>query len=214
PAYPGSTSAWSTTDKGTGMINSQPGARCAYANNSVFGAISLRGATGRAVGTDYYFEVSCTGGSGGGTFLTDHVNLVGVGNSSASLSSFPGTDANGWALYLADGHKYHSGSDNGSYAGTSNIDTVGVWLTAAGGIRFKTSASDPGSDAYTGLTGTLYPMWGAGSGAGNRMASLNTGGTAFKWGLPSGATAWGGHDDSHYPFNLAAADVPHDGTQR
>src|SRR6185369_13572411 len=90
PAYPGSTSAWSTTDKGSGVIVSQPGARCAYLNSTVFGIQSLRGATGRSVGTDYYFEVSCSGGSGGGVFVTDHVNLVGVGNSSASLSAYPG----------------------------------------------------------------------------------------------------------------------------
>jgi len=190
PAYPGSTSAWSTTDKGSGVIVSQPGARCAYLNSTVFGIQSLRGATGRSVGTDYYFEVSCSGGSGGGVFVTDHVNLVGVGNSSASLSAYPGGDANGWAFYLGNGDKY-TNNTNSSYATATTYDVVGVWLTAAGGLRFKTSSTDPVTNAFTGLTGTLYPMWGPGSGAGNRMGSLNTGGTSFKWGLPSGATAWG-----------------------
>lgn len=191
-SHPGGYSTWNSGDADT-YITVSAGGRNAYMNSSVAGRSgALRGTQGRATGsgTDRYFEVGVDGGNSSNPTPADVIDLVGIGKSTASLTIFPGGDANGYAIYLADGHKYNNFSDGGAY-GTGGVKVVGVWLKSNGDLLFKTSGSDPGTAAYTGLSGTFYPMWGPGSGAGQRSGALNTGATAFKWGLPSGAVAWG-----------------------
>ncbi len=180
PAFPSGYSTWNNSDKGSGLVVSA-GSRNASSNGTVN---SIRGTQGRAVGTSRYLEFTF----GGGNSNADNVALAGLGNSSATLSSYPGADVNGWAFYPGGPQAYNN---NGAVSVGSNVSTFGIWLTAAGGFRVKTSGTDPTTDAFSGLTGTLYPMWGQGSGAGSRECALNTGGSAWKLGLPSGATAWG-----------------------
>jgi hypothetical protein len=58
-----------------------------------------------------------------------------------------------------------------------------------GTITFYQNGLTLGS-AFTGVTGTLYPMW-CMFAAGTHDAIINTGDTAFVYSLPSGASAWG-----------------------
>ncbi len=171
-------SAWNPSDKGAAVTLSA-GNRLARTSSS---SQSARGTQGYSTGK-HYFEVTSTGGATD----PDHIVLVGVGQTGASLTLYPGFDAWGWAFYPQGAQKYTSNTP-GAYG--SDTDTVGVmWNATDGEVSFKVSASAP-SVAFTGVTGFLHPMWGAGSSGGARTGSINTGATAFRWGLPSGFSAW------------------------
>lgn len=186
--HPGGYSTWNASDKAA-LIFLSANARSANLNGQAFGLGAVRGTQGRAVGTDYYFEVSHMGGLVT-TPSADVNSLSGVGKSSATLSFYPGFDADAWSYFNVSGRGVNNNTSTAVY-GATGISTVGVWLTASGGLRFKTSPSDPVTDCFSGLTGTLYPIWGPGTAAGIHAGSLNTGATTFRLGLPAGASAWG-----------------------
>lgn len=138
---------------------------------------SVRAVQGRSSG-HYYFESRKTLSS---------VYLIGLGNASATLANYPGVDANGWAYYGNDGQKYTN--NVGTAYGTSAPAVVGVEYNS-GTIIFWLDGVSQGN-AFTGVTGTLYPMWGSGtSGAGTRDSRLNLGGSTFAYSTPAGAAPW------------------------
>lgn len=140
---------------------------------------SLRGTQGRSSGR-YYFEV--TYGSG-----ADH--MIGVGKATATLTDWPGKDANGWGYYIGAHLKYTNGASGGAVA-QATTTVVGVWLNS-GTLKYIFDGAT-GANSNTGLSGTFYPMWGPGTtAAATRVGTLNVGGTAFSYSLPSGASAWG-----------------------
>jgi SPRY domain len=142
---------------------------------------SVRGTVGRDVGGHWYFEVTVGGA----------VNyLVGIGTAAASLAIYPGGDANGRAYYSVPGEKYVNNTGSAYGATYTTGDVIGVEINA-GAVTFWKNGVSQGS-AFTGLSGTYYPMWGPGTnGAGTRTGTLNVGTSAFHSGLPSGAVAWG-----------------------
>jgi hypothetical protein len=120
---------------------------------------------------------------------TTNYLMVGVGNSSASVASgsYPGFDANGYGyLCSLDGHKYNNG-DQGAYGATCvQGDTIGVALDMDAGtiVMYKNGVSQ--GTMFSGLSGTIYPMIGAGADAATLTITANFGASAFSYSVPSG----------------------------
>ena len=149
---------WNPADKDAGVILSN--GNLTATRSGADSLKSVRATYGIPHTESGYFEVYFAIGNPGSWF-----QLVGVATSSASLASFVGNDANGWGYYQDTGGKY-----------TNNV------LTAYGndwkggfhiGIAFKNgsvwfarnntwqNSGDPVAGtgaAFTGITGTIYPM--------------------------------------------------------
>jgi hypothetical protein len=137
---------------------------------------SVRGTQGRSSGK-YYFELTAGG--------PDQVSLGGAANASASLSTYPGGDANGYGFFYFNSTTYPGG---GAMPAQVTTLPVGIWLDA-GVLKFVIE-NQVGPNAWTGLSGDYYPMWAANTTAnGTRTGTLNV--STFVNDLPSGATAWG-----------------------
>jgi hypothetical protein len=164
---------WNSADKGANITlsNSDLTADCASGNGNV------RGTQGRNSGR-YYFEITETVG--------DQIWLGGVANASATLSNYPGSDSNGWSFFALNDTCYPGGV---GMPGQITSTTVGVWLN--NGVLSFIGDGTLGGTAYSGITGSMFPAWSCTAGSGTRTGTLNVGGSAFVWPLPSGATAWG-----------------------
>lgn len=100
------------------------------------------------------FEVLCNLGA----FPLDEM-VIGVGTSSAVLNNFVGSNSSGWGVYQKNGQKFTNGS--GSAFGSSW--TAGDVITCEfdnGSLWFKKNNvyMNSGSPAFTGITGTIYPI--------------------------------------------------------
>lgn len=141
---------------------------------------ALRAITGRDASGDYYFEVTAGG--------TDGRVVVGIGKSSATLANHPGFDSDGYGYFGFNGNRY-TGATPVAYGATfGSGDVIGVRLNS-GTLTFYKNGTTQGA-AYSGLSGTFYPMWGSDTSAtGTRTGTLETGAPVLY--LPSGATPWG-----------------------
>lgn len=168
---------WNASDKDTDVVLS--GSDLIATVTAALG--SVRGTVGHSTGK-HYFEITWGG--------PDNNCLLGFAKASATITNiYPGGHADSWAYYASNGTRWNN---NGSLTITTVPTwptTVGVWLKA-GTLKFIVTGRT-GPDAWTGLTGPFYPMWGPGtSGAGTRIGTINVTGS-FVHGLPSGSTAWG-----------------------
>jgi hypothetical protein len=121
----------------------------------------------------------------------DTVQLMGIATSSASLSTFPGGDANGYAHFYSGSESYGSRKKytNNTATDYDNGKRIyGVQLTS-GSVVFAARGS-LGPTAYSSLSGDYYPMWGPGTGTGTFSATINTGQEAFAFKLVTAPTAW------------------------
>jgi hypothetical protein len=116
---------------------------------------SVRGTTGKSSGKWYWECIPVVDGG-------DH--MVGVGNTSASLDSYVGSDTNGWGNY-GNGTTYYNGSSTGSFPTYGQGDIVMVALDMDNGKVWwgvnGTWSGDPAAgtgERYSGLSGTIYPM--------------------------------------------------------
>ncbi len=140
-----------------------------------------------AASANVYFEVTIGG--------TDTNQLVGLANSSITLTGYVGQGANGYGVYRLNGNFFNSGSSIGGsalyiYAAG---DVLGFWLDAGTLKVAKNSALLASFNTIaTGLTGTWYPAYStAGTGPPpSSSGTLNTGGSAFSY-QPTGSNAWG-----------------------
>lgn len=164
--------SWDSANKGSActLSNANLTASANYSASvkSVFGATSGK----------YYFEVSCTGSG-----------LVGIGNASARVTgapSYPGWDGNGKALYFYNGNKYTNDA-GAAYAPTPTANSViGIKLDMdLGTLGFIVNGTDYG-EAFSGITGVMYAMFGGGSSGGADTATANFGGSAFTYSVPTG----------------------------
>lgn len=142
---------------------------------------SVRGNVGRDAAGDRYFEIEIGG--------ADPQSMPGIGSSSATLSQFPGIDSNGMGYFGGDGQKYTAGTGS-AYGATYGAGAiVGVQLKAGEVIFWKDGVSQ--GVAFTGLSGTFFPMWGGGlGGSGTRQGTLRATAADIDY-LPSGSTPWG-----------------------
>jgi hypothetical protein len=114
--------------------------------------------------------------------------LIGIVNSSAFYSQYPGGDVSGWSYYANNGYKYNNGGT--AYgASYSNGDVVGVAFDAdTGSLTFYKNGTSQGT-AFTGLTsGPYFPAVGNG-GAVDRTFVANFGQRPFAYTAPSGFKA-------------------------
>lgn len=148
---------------------------------------AVRGTVSKSSGILYY-EVTMDYAVIQATYLG---HLPGVGNASATLTnSFPGANTNSYGYSPGDRELYTGGT--GTAHGRTSDVYLGVGLSA-GNLFFVADGAGQ-SSAYTGLTATVFPAWGPGSGTGAYQALLNTGGTAFAYEaqrVASGLSAWG-----------------------
>lgn len=183
---PATSPTFSTTDKAAAAILSESNKRVTRQSGLDQWA-AARGTTGRS-STDtggFYFEVEIVGGNGSS-------NMVGIGKSTASLAAgaYPGFDANGWAYY-GNGTKFNAGSSSAYGSAYTLGDIIGV-LIKNGKLYFRKNGTwigDPVAEtgfAFSGITGTVYPMHGVYTGGSSSLRFVARSGS-----LPSGATDWG-----------------------
>jgi len=126
----------------------------------------------------WYWEVTWTSGL---------APMVGIGSAGASLAQYPGSNGQTWAVYGADGDKYHNAVAADYMAGMSAGQTIGVKLDMdAGTLSFLTAAGADAGVAYSGLAGTMFAMIGGASPGASSVATANFGATAFVHDVPSG----------------------------
>lgn len=165
---------WNPNDKG-GSLTLSNGNLTASANQNS----SIRSVFGASTGK-WYWE--CTFDSGTNA-------LIGIGTSAARLTTpaYPGADANGWSYYpYGGGLTYHAGA-SAAYPGTGNAYGVtGVCLDMDNGtLKFLVDGVDRGV-AFSGLSGTMYAMFGGGSSGAADTVTANFGATPFVHTPPAG----------------------------
>jgi chitodextrinase len=156
---------WNPADKGANITLSAANLSMAGAAG-ISGHQSARATIGKSAGK-WYWEVTLNAGD---------TCMAGIGKAAANLASFPGGDANGNGYYYS-GMKFTSGSSAPYGAAFVAGDVIGVALDMdAGTVTFSKNGVSQGV-AYTGLSGTYFPM-----------CSVN--GNNFKWTANFGASAF------------------------
>ncbi|MET3915162.1 hypothetical protein ABID97_001944 [Variovorax sp. OAS795] len=169
----GVATTWNPSDKSANITLSLANLR-ASGNGS---AGSARATVSKASGK-WQFEVTArqTGGSW----------LIGVGKIGAGLTSYPGSDVNGYGYHAGNGNKYNNGSPTAFGTSLASGDVLGVTIDFATlALVFYKNGVLVGT-AFTVSSGTYFPMIGAASGTG-ALGDLNTGTLAYPVG---GFTAW------------------------
>lgn len=167
---------WNPDDKGSActLSDSNLTATGVQANGSV------RSVFGASTGK-WYWEITSTG---------TRYPVTGVARATATLTSFPGDDANGWSYYGLGARKFN-GPVDASYGTTwsSPSQVIGVALDMdAGTLGFFKDGVSMGI-AFTGLSGTIYAMTGGDTNAAASVTTANFGATAFAYTPPVGFNA-------------------------
>jgi len=153
------------------------------------GWVSVLSSDGKTSGK-WYFEIYYED-LGGNEFA-----LVGVGNVSADLDSYIGSDANGWG-YRTNNRYYNDGSfvsGAGSWVGGDAIgvaldmDNGKIWFRDRNGNWDGDPAAGTG-EAYSGLSGTIYAA--ASLYDADGQITLRAEDDDFDYAAPSGFTAYG-----------------------
>jgi hypothetical protein len=113
--------------------------------------------------------------------------IVGLANSSYSTGGHPGSDANSWGYYSANGQKYFNNSGSAYGATYTANDVIGVAFDAdAGTLTFYKNGVSQGT-AYSSLTsGPYFPAVGV---LNSQILFINAGQRAFAYTAPSGFKA-------------------------
>jgi hypothetical protein len=181
---------WNPADKGPSVTLSNGNLTAAVGLSSVRSAHAV--SSGK-----WYWEAKLTGSSTGGNFA-----LVGIGKAAATLTAYPGVDANGNSLYFVNGNKYNNATPVAYASAVPANVVVGVRLNLdAGTLGFSVGGIDKGV-AFTGLAGTFHAMVGGGSSTSVETLLLNFGATAFTYAVPSGYTAGLGSIDKRFTGNV------------
>lgn len=119
------------------------------------GPAAVRGTIGKSSGK-WQFQVKCDSSSG----IFDI--FVGIANTTAGLTTLPGTDVNGWALALDDGGYYHNGflglAGGGFVAAVNDIFTL-LWDADGSTLAIKRNSTTlTPNPLFSTLSGTLYPI--------------------------------------------------------
>lgn len=135
---------WNPADKNSSLVLSNGNLT---ATNSGGGYQAVRGNISKSAG-QWQFEVIPSASSNLGN------DMIGVENNSASLSSFPGADNNGWS-WEGDGYKHHTSAP--AYGANWAIGhVIGVCLDLdLGTLTYYYDGVSQGV-AYSGVSGTLF----------------------------------------------------------
>ena len=145
-------------------------------NNAGFGV--TRGTFGVSSGK-WYWEVTAVSSS------TNNYE-IGIATATATTTGYLGSDANGWSYYGNNGSKYNNGSGS-AYGATYTVgDVIGVALDMdAGTLTYYKNGASQGQ-AFSGITGTIFPAASDGSGTVNAAMSFNFGQQPFAQSVPTG----------------------------
>ncbi len=170
---------WNPSDKGSGVTLSV--GNLEWVGRQTNGG--CRATIGKSSGK-WYWEMYPRAAGG-------RYGMVGVANSSANIADYPGSDVHGWS-YDGGGVsplKYHSatGTAYGSLVTTPFVTSVLLDMDA-GELTFWRNGSTMGL-AYTGLTGTIFPMAGGDTNSVDSGLLANFGATAFSYSPPAGYNA-------------------------
>lgn len=140
-----------------------------------------------------YFEVLCVEGA---TFPN---HMVGVATLSAPLTSYVGSDANGWSYYQGDGQKITNAGASSYGATWTNGDIIGVafkngkvWFAKNNTWQASGDPAAGTNEAFSGITGTIYPaltLYYPGPPIDSATGRFKT--SDFTYSPPSGFTPWG-----------------------
>lgn len=178
---PTSYATWNPSDKSLVTLSNK-NLTVVNAHNGYYNGV--RATIGKETGK-WYWEFTCTGGS------DQHVGVV-TSNAALEDQGF-WVSATGYGYGSYYGKKYNNNT-SAAYGDTwTTGDVIGIALDMYNGkIWFSKNgvwqaSGDPAAGtnaAYTGLTGTLYPVW---DGNGTTDAgTVNFGATAFSYVAPSG----------------------------
>lgn len=128
----------------------------------------------------WYFEAKCVDASQKATIM----GLVNIAN--YNQNTYPGAPNNGWCYYFVNGAKFFNDAST-NYAPTPNYNEwVGCYFDAdAKTVGFISNGIDRGI-AFTGLTGTLYAIFGNGSSGKTGTQVINFGSSPFAFDPPAG----------------------------
>jgi len=183
---PGGPCFWNSADK-SANITLSGGDLIATATT---GTPIVRGTTAKSSGK-WYFEVTV-----GATATSSR---VGVARSSAGLDTALGDDADGWG-YAAAAEKVNNGSGvayGATYAPTDvisialDMDSGKIWWAKNGTWQASGDPAAGTNEAFSNVTGSIYPAWGSTNGLFGPSCTANFGATAFAYSPPVGFSAWG-----------------------
>lgn len=149
---------WNASDKSS-LITLSGSNLIATHDSSDFWA-GTRANIGKSSGK-WYWEYTIT------TSAVNEYTVVGVGNSSQVLNDHVGNSTNGWGYYQTDGNKVYNDSltsygnsfATGDKVGVAlNMDTGKVWFSKNGTWQNSGDPTAGTGEAFSGLTGTIYPM--------------------------------------------------------
>lgn len=184
----GSFATWNPNDKNS-IIALSNGNLVATSTGGAWN--SQRATMGKSSGK-WYWEVTQTGGTAG-TVLT------GIATLAANTASYCGNDAYGWSYNADDGKFYNANVLTGTAATYTLNDTIGVmWDADNGTLSFLKNNAFQGI-AYTGLSGTMYPM---SSEYTSRATTTNFGQRPLLYTPPNG-TFWNPKDTSFAEYQFS-----------
>lgn len=181
---------WNPADKNANIALSNGNLTATVGSSAHSGA---RGTTSKSSGK-FYFEVTWDAGG---------QCSVGIANTSASLSTRLGTNANGWAAWSGGSNIW---TNNGSAAGMTamavgNTICIAVdltngkfWARVNGGNWNNSGTANPATNTLgvAVTAGTYFPALSLFDAGG--AVTANFGATAFAQTIPSGFSAWGAND--------------------
>lgn len=168
---------WNPADKGAGVSLSGGNLSATAASFTS----SVRSIVGVSTGK-WYWEI--------GIGVNDQWVIAGIGNSSAPVEDvsnvWPGANANSWGYFSSGGIFYHDGLETSSGgAALGDGDVIGFALDMnAGTLTLYANGVSQGVVA-TGISGTIYAMFGSGASASCDVVA-NFGGSTFAYTPPAG----------------------------
>jgi hypothetical protein len=185
-------SAWNPSDKSTGVTLSNSN-KTATLNTS--GWHGVRDSVGKASGK-WYWEVAVN------TVDANRDQFNGIATSGETLDPSSGNFADvttntAYMYYGYDGNKTAGGSVTTSYGNTYtagdviqvalDMDNGKIWFGKNGTWQNSGNPTAGTNAAFTGISGTFYPFFGANSGT--QGVTANFGGSPFNYSAPDGFTA-------------------------
>lgn len=189
----GSGVTWNPSDKSSDITLSGSNLVATHVTGSA-AYRGVRATSSKDYTSEGYFEIAITTMDAGGYLV------VGIGTSSASLTTFVGGDANGWGYYGAEGGKktnsgsfvtYGSNFDQGNVIGIA-FKNGKIWFAKNNTWNGNPAAGT--GEAFSGITGVLYPMVSLYDGTAPLPVDSVTArfkSSAFSYSPPSGFSAWG-----------------------
>lgn len=172
---------WNPSDKGLVTLSNK-NLTVVNAHNGYYN--SVRAALAKSSGK-WYWEFTCSGGN------DQHVGVVSSVTTLTDQGFWVGSSGYGYGSYY--GKKYNNNASaaygntwtSGDVIGIAlNMDTGKIWFSKNGTWQNSGDPVAGTNEAYSGLTGSLYPVW-DGNGT-TDTGTVNFGATVFSYVAPSG----------------------------